>query len=193
MQAKARKAKILMEFDYTKAQELANRHNLSKKTIEVWKSRGKIPKMYFRQNTFEETILMDYLKNPKLNTKAIFEKSGISYHKFVAANRNDHNHIHLSKENIQILLDEIQKIKTSISLLTDSYRAIVAFEIEEKLLIEECLIDNPIIILEVLECSAIDLIYRRYMKRRAKKPAKKFESWECIEYLRKLEKLNSEL
>ena len=193
MQAKARRAKIDMEFDLTKAQEVAQQHNLSPKTIEVWKHRGEIPSIYFRENSFQESKLMDYLQSPKLNAKAIFAKVGISYNKFIAANRTDQYHVHLQTEDVQILLDEIQKIKTSISLITHIFPETKDFTTDEKLIIEECLNDNSLVVLQVLECQSTDFIYRRYLKRRAKKPAKKFENWECVEYLNKLRKFDAEL
>jgi len=185
-----------MKFDLSKAQEVAKLHNLSPKTIEVWKYRHEIPEIYFRQNPFQESKLMDYLQNPKINAKAVFKNAGISYYKFIAANRTDEKHVHLSKEDVQILLDEVQKIKTSIALLVYSFAGTLELDDlyeEEKLLIEECLTDNPIVILKVLECQSTDLIYSRYAKRRLKKPSKKFDSWECMEYLRKLKKLDAEL
>lgn len=182
-----------MKFDLTKAQEVAKLHNLSPKTIEVWKHRHEIPEIYFRQNPFQESKLIDYLQNPKFNAKAIFKKSGVSYNKFIAANRTDQYHVYLQTEDVQILLDEIQKIKTSISLTTHIFPETKDFTPDEKLIIEESLIDDCLVVLKVLECQSTDLIYRRYLKRRAKNPAKKFENWECVEYLNKLRKLDAEL
>ena len=193
MQANAHRVKLQMEFDLTKAQAVAKQYNLSPKTIEVWKHRGEIPAIYFRQSPFQESKLMDYLQNPKINAKAIFEKVGISYNKFIAANRTDEYHVHLSKEDVQILLDEIQQIKNSITLLGNGFWGDTTFSLEHKLLIEEYLSDNRLVILKVLECKPSDKLYCRYLNRKKPIPAKKFEDWECLVYLEKLKKLDLEL
>lgn len=79
-----------MKFDEDKALQIINTFDLDEHTLAVWKTRGKIPDRYFKDDYQKPEDLKDQvhdklltiLESEKLNIKAIAERSGIAYQKF---------------------------------------------------------------------------------------------------------------
>jgi hypothetical protein len=181
-----------MEFSPEKAQEIADKHNLSKGIVRLWKHRNEIPEVYFREDSVQELQLLEYLSNPKLNPKAICNNANVSYNKYIAANRTDKYHVHFGKEDVDALFKEIEKIRKNCTFFCNFLGSKATYTEEEKLLIEEFLLTSPITAKNFLEND--DKIYKRFLRRKSKNnPAKIFNDFDVKVYLAKIKILGSEL
>ena len=110
-----------MEFNEQKALEIIKKYDLKKRTLQVWKNRGKIPDQYLndeyekpREFTAKEkrlfTIIRDFLKEGYFNLKPIAEMADLKYftitdylHKnFITANNLNKLSKALKKERLDI-------------------------------------------------------------------------------------------
>jgi hypothetical protein len=113
-----------MKFTEEKAADIIAKFKLSEKTILVWKTRNKIPDMYFnadfkkRETTRAGDVinqrLLNLLCSKTINIKVLSELTGIAYSSFADAMRKT-NQTRLADADIKIIKVEINRLKINIA------------------------------------------------------------------------------
>lgn len=119
-----------MEFNEEKAREIIDEHNLSVKTLLVWKTRGSIPDRYAKEeykkpipvsgnsDKIMQERIISILNMPELNRKTIVQLSGCDMIRINGACAHKST---LTEEEIFALQKEIKRLKIDILKYTSSY------------------------------------------------------------------------
>ncbi|PWJ53390.1 hypothetical protein CLV98_1233 [Dyadobacter jejuensis] len=189
-----------MEYNQEKALEIIIKYNLSPITAKVWKTRGRIPEKYLN-DTFIPRILaqnradmaqynrgMEVFSNPKINTSALLEVSGVSKSSyFDAIRKSQEPRVMLDFNSFLTIKKELNRYRIKVKSLIEELANKQYYSDFDKKRLDQLFFSNIICVAQLIGCNRNDpqdksfIAYHRLLARNRGRMSL-HEDWE-VEYV----------